>query len=130
MPRGIVIVVDSLRIQAELNDSQTAELIWEKLPIEGLANTWGDEIYFSIPVKTDLDPEARDEMEKGELGYWPPGGAFCIFFGPTPMSQGAEIRAASPVNPVGKVVGDPNLLRKVGAGSKVRIERGDNPRNR
>ena len=130
MFRGIVIVVGSLRIEAELNDSRTAELIWEKLPIEGVTNTWGDEIYFSIPVKTQLAPEARDEMEKGEIGYWPPGKAFCIFFGPTPMSQGAEIRAASPVNPVGRIVGDPNLLKEVAGGSKVRIEGGDNSRNR
>jgi len=123
MERGIVIVVDVLRVEAELNDSPTADLIWKGLPIEGTANTWGDEIYFSIPVKADLEAGARDKMELGELGYWPPGEAFCIFFGPTPMSAGDEIRAASPVNPVGRVAGDPKVFKKVISGAKVRIEK-------
>ena len=123
MERGIVIVVDVLRVEAELNDSPTADLIWKGLPIEGTANTWGDEIYFSIPVKADLEAGARDKMELGELGYWPPGEAFCIFFGPTPMSAGDEIRAASPVNPVGRVAGDPKLFKNVISGAKVRIEK-------
>jgi len=123
MARGIMIVVDSLKVEARLNKSSTAELIWENLPVEGLADTWGDEIYFSIPVKADLDEGARDVMERGELGYWPPGRAFCIFFGPTPMSRGTEIRAASPVNPIGKVLGDPSMFRAVKKGMKVRIER-------
>ncbi len=123
MERGIVIVVDTLRVEAELNDSPTADLVWKSLPIEGTANTWGDEIYFSIPVKADLETGARDKMELGELGYWPPGAAFCIFFGPTPMSAGDEIRAASPVNPIGRVAGDPKVLKKVSSGAKVRIEK-------
>ncbi len=124
MARDIIIAVHTLRVEAQLNESPTAELIWESLPIEGTGNTWGDEIYFSIPVKADLEPEAREEMEKGELGYWPPGNAFCIFFGPTPMSRGEEIRAASPVNPVGKVTGDPEVFRGIQTGVKVRIEKG------
>ncbi len=124
MARDIIIAVHTLRVKAQLNESPTAELIWESLPIEGTGNTWGDEIYFSIPVKADLEPEAREEMEKGELGYWPPGNAFCIFFGPTPMSRGEEIRAASPVNPIGKVTGDPEVFRGIQTGVKVRIEKG------
>ncbi|NIO05328.1 MAG: hypothetical protein GTN74_12170 [Proteobacteria bacterium] len=124
MARDIIIAVHTLRVKAQLNESPTAELIWESLPIEGTGNTWGDEIYFSIPVKADLEPEAREEMEKGELGYWPSGNAFCIFFGPTPMSRGEEIRAASPVNPIGKVTGDPEVFRGIQTGVKVRIEKG------
>ena len=123
MAREIMIVVDPLKVRAQLNDSITAELIWENLPIEGSANTWGDEIYFSIPVKADLGGGAREEMEIGELGYWPPGEAFCIFFGPTPMSTGEEIRAASPVNPIGKIIGDPAVFKGVKTGATVRIEK-------
>jgi hypothetical protein len=123
MAGAIIIVIDSLNVQADLNDSPTADLIWNSLPIEGSANTWGDEIYFSIPVRADLEQASREEMEEGELGYWPPGHAFCIFFGPTPASRGEEIRAASPVNPIGKIIGDSKVLRGVRAGSRVRIER-------
>jgi hypothetical protein len=123
MTRGITIVVGSLRVEAQLNDSSTAELIWNSLPVEGSANTWGDEIYFSIPVKADLEETARDKMEKGELAYWPPGMAFCIFFGPTPMSTGDEIRAASAVNPIGEIAGDAAVFRTVKDGATVRIEK-------
>lgn len=123
MTRGITIVVGSLRVEAQLNDSPTAELVWKSLPVEGSANTWGDEIYFSIPLKADLEEGARDEMERGELAYWPPGMAFCIFFGPTPMSTGDEIRAASAVNPIGKIVGDAAVFKTVKNGAMVRIEK-------
>lgn len=123
MAGRIIILIDSLRVEAELNDSPTADLILKSLPIEGSASTWGDEIYFTIPVKADLEQAAREDMEKGELGYWPPGDAFCIFFGPTPASKGEEIRAASPVNPIGKVTGDPEVFKSVGSGTKVRIEK-------
>jgi len=123
MSKRIMIIVNAIEIDAELNDSPTAALIWEHLPIEGSANTWGEEIYFSIPVKADLEPGARDEMKIGELAYWPPGEAFCIFFGRTPMSRDDECRAASPVNPVGNVLGDPGVLKSVQQGAAVRIER-------
>ena len=93
-------------MEAELNQSRTAQRIWEVLPIEAPGNTWGDEIYFSIPVDAETD-NAQEVVELGELAYWPPGTAFCIFFGPTPMSRGAEIRPASPVNVVGKLIGEP-----------------------
>lgn len=123
MSKRIMIIVNTMEIEAELDDSPTAALIWKHLPIEGSANTWGEEIYFSIPVKADLEPGARDEMRIGELAYWPPGEAFCIFFGRTPMSQGDECRAASPVNPVGNILGDPGVLKSVQGGAAVRIER-------
>jgi len=122
MSKRIMIIVNSMEVPAELNDSPTAELIWNHLPSEGSANTWGEEIYFSIPVKAELEPGARDEMRIGELGYWPPGEAFCIFFGRTPMSEGDECRAASAVNPVGNILGDPDVLKSVKGGATVRIE--------
>jgi hypothetical protein len=109
--------------EAELTDKPTAGKVWEALPIEGRANTWGDEIYFSIPVKAGGEPDAQAEMEVGGLGYWPPGSAFCIFFGPTPASRGSEPRAASPVNLLGKVIGDAKVFKAVADGEKVTLEK-------
>ena len=108
-------------MEAELNESQTAQQIWEALPIEARGNIWGDEIYFSIPVEAETD-NAQEVVELGELAYWPPGTAFCIFFGPTPMSQGTEIRPASPVNVVGKLIGEPKAFKQVSDGTVVKIE--------
>jgi hypothetical protein len=105
-----------------LNDSPTALRIWEALPIDGRANRWGEEIYFSIPVRAGGEPSAREDVDVGELGYWPPGSAFCIFFGPTPVSSGNKPRAASPVNILGRLTGDASLFRSVRDGDKVRIE--------
>jgi len=121
--KKIRILVTDLKVEAELNDSKTAQLIWEALPIEAKGNLWGDEIYFSIPVKAKQEEGARDVVSAGELGYWPPGHAFCIFFGPTPASRGDEIRAASAVNVIGKVLSDPKLFRKVKDQAKVTLEK-------
>ncbi len=107
---------------ATLDDSPTARAVWAALPLEARAETWGDEIYFAIPVRLEEDG-ARDVVEAGDLGYWPPGRAFCIFFGPTPASRGGEIRPASPVNVFGRVAGDPTAFRAVRAGTTVRLER-------
>ena len=109
-------------MDAELNQSQTAQQIWDALPIEASGNIWGDEIYFSIPVEAETD-NAQAVVELGELAYWPPGTAFCIFFGPTPMSRGAEIRPASPVNVVGKLIGEPTAFKRVSDGTVVKIEK-------
>lgn len=123
MEKRIKILIGDLRVEAELNNSKTAQSIWEALPIEAKGNTWGEEIYFSIPVKTGLEQGAREVVSSGELGYWPTGHAFCIFFGPTPASRGNEIRAASAVNIIGKVLGDPKVFLKVKDGAKITIER-------
>lgn len=122
--RRIRITAGGIGTEATLNDSRTAREIWEVLPIEAAGLIWGDEIYFGIPLGMDEDA-ARAVVELGDLGYWPPGRAFCIFFGPTPASQGDEIRPASPVNVVGRVDGDPTVFRKVRAGTRVRLERAD-----
>ncbi len=120
--RKIEITAGDVQVQAELKETETAQAIWEALPITGRANIWGDEIYFSIPVRLgEEDPQAVVEM--GDLGYWPPGSAFCIFFGPTPASRGDEIRPASPVNVFGKVIGDPKVFKKVKGGTEVVLER-------
>ena len=123
MEKKIRILVSDLKVEAELNESNTARMIWEALPIEAKANLWGEEIYFSIPVKTGQEKGAREVVSSGELGYWPPGQAFCIFFGPTPASRGDEIRAASAVNIIGKVLSDPKAFLKVKDGAKIILEK-------
>jgi hypothetical protein len=120
--RKIRITAGSVAAEAGLDDSKTAQAIWEALPLAAKAETWGDEIYFAIPVHLKEEtPKAVVEM--GDLGYWPPGNAFCVFFGPTPASRGEEIRPASPVNVFGRVTGDPKVFKKVRSGTTVRIER-------
>lgn len=123
MGNKIRIVVEDLDIEAELNNTETSRMIWESLPIESKVNLWGDEIYFSIPVKTGLEPDAREIVSMGELGYWPTGHAFCIFFGPTPVSRAGEIRAASAVNIIGKVLSDPKVFSKVKQGAKIVLKK-------
>jgi uncharacterized protein len=121
-PRRIRITAGSIAADGVLDDSATAGLIWDALPLAVAGETWGDEIYFSIPVKAKRE-RPRETVDVGDLGYWPPGSAFCIFFGPTPASRGNEIRPASPVNVFGKVIGDPAVFKKVRSGTLVRVER-------
>ncbi|NPV80495.1 MAG: hypothetical protein HPY52_09505 [Firmicutes bacterium] len=120
MARSIKITAGQVEVQAVLNDSKTADAIRDALPISGRANRWGDEIYFSTPVKLAPD-NAKAVVENGDIAYWPPGHAFCIFFGPTPASTGNEIRPASPVNVFGKITGDAAILKNVKDGEKVTI---------
>jgi len=121
MPKNIRITAGAVQLDARLNDTETAKAVWEALPITAPAGAWGDEIYFRIPVTMDLE-EGREVVELGDLGYWPPGQAFCIFFGPTPASRGEEIRPASAVTVIGKVHGDVVALRQVQGGTPVVIE--------
>ncbi len=123
MEKKIKITAGNVEAQALLNESPTARKIWEALPIEVRGNTWGDEIYFGIPVKASLEKSAQEVVEICDLGFWPPGQAFCIFFGPTPASQGNEVRPASAVNVVGRIVGDARVFKKVPSGAKVKIEK-------
>jgi len=123
MGRKIKILTGNVKADAELNQSKTADLIWDALPIEGKVNLWGEEIYFSIPVKAGSEQGAREVLSAGEMGYWPPGRAFCIFFGPTPASRGNEIRAASAVNVIGKVLSDPKDFLKVSDGTTITLEK-------
>jgi uncharacterized protein len=116
------IVAGPVSVQATLDGSRTAQAIWEALPIDAAAQTWGDEIYFGIPVSLPED-DARAVVERGDLAYWPPGRAFCVFFGPTPASRGDECRPASPVNVFGHVDGDVTVFKAVRAGTRVRVER-------
>ncbi|MCW4037555.1 MAG: cyclophilin-like fold protein [Candidatus Bathyarchaeota archaeon] len=106
----------------EERSPQTVKALWAVLPITARANTWGNEIYFSIGIKIARE-NANEVVEKGALAYWPPGEAFCIFFGPTPASRGNEIRAASPVNIFGKISGDPEIFKKVRHGDEIVVNK-------
>jgi hypothetical protein len=127
MTRRITITAGKVRVRAELNDTATALAIMEALPIEARANRWGGEIYFAIPVEAGLESGAREVVEAGELGYWPPASAFCLFFGRTPASGGEEIRAASPVNVVGRIEGKLDELWNVADGEQVFIREFSEP---
>jgi len=121
----IKIKIGTLSMDAELNDTATAKKVAGALPLTASFSTWGDEIYFSIPVDSALDDSAREVVEMGDLGYWPPGKAFCIFFGLTPMSSPGKIMPASAVNVIGRVSGDAQVLKKVMNERQVTIEKGD-----
>lgn len=116
-----MITTETVQMEADLNDSKTAALIWETQPVSAEASTWGDEIYFAIPVKTGYE-NAVSVVQKGDLAYWPDGNCFCIFFGKTPASTDTEIKPASPVNLVGRFSGDPEIWKKVAAGDTIRLE--------
>jgi len=121
--RSVLISAGGLSVTAELNDSSTADLLWDALPIMGSAQTWGDEIYFSIPVDADEADDADETVEMGAVAYWPPGNALCLFWGPTPMSAPGEIRPASAVNVMGLIDGDPTVLAGVSDGAEIVVER-------
>jgi hypothetical protein len=121
MGNKIRITAGAIEAEAELNNTESAEAIWEALPIKGRVNLWGDEVYFSIPLSLQLEA-GQEVVSVGDLGYWPDGNAFCIFFGPTPASQRDEIRPASPVTVFGRVIGDATIFKKVPARTKITIK--------
>ena len=120
--RTISISVGGMQVLARLDDNATADKVWEALPISASASTWGDEIYFRTPVQAE-EEDAVETVEMGAVAYWPPGQAICLFFGPTPMSVGNEIRPASPVNVFGSIEGDPTVLKSVSSGEHIAVER-------
>ena len=120
--KRIKIKSGEVEINAELNDCKIAGLIWDSLPLKASVNTWGDEIYFTIPVKAEIDNPV-EVVKEGDIGYWPQGCAFCIFFGPTPVSSPTEIRPASAVEIIGKVEGDPKRFSEVASGGTIVIEK-------
>lgn len=122
MGMKIRIMADDVSMVAELDDSTVGQAIWNALPIQQNGFTWGDEIYFSIPVRAESE-NAREVVEVGDLAYWPPGSAFCIFFGPTPASSGDEIRPASAVEVVGRLLGEPAEFKRVKNGALVTVEK-------
>jgi hypothetical protein len=121
----INISVGNICLEAEMLDTPTANKILEALPFEGSANVWGDEIYFDIPLRLEQEPDARADVEIGDLAYWPAGPAFCIFFGPTPVSTGDQPRAYSPVNVFGRVLGDTGKFKTISNGAVIEITRAE-----
>lgn len=124
MGRKISIKAGDVQLTASLDDTATAQAIWDTLPIRAKGNTWGDEIYFAIPVEMG-EENSREVVALGDIAYWPPGKAFCMFFGPTPVSREDEIRPASAVNVVGAMEGDLEALKQVPNGAEVTLERVD-----
>ena len=121
--KQILIRAGGVTVTAALNDSPTAGAVWDALPITGRVQTWGDEIYFPIPVDAAESPDAAETVDKGAVAYWPPGNALCLFWGPTPMSRGDEIRPASAVNVIGAIDGDPTVLGALPSGTEIVVER-------
>jgi len=123
MPTEIRIIIADIALEGELFDTPCAKAIAGVLPIETSPDEWGDEFYFGIPIAIPLDETATKKVKVGDIGYWPPGTALAIFFGPTPMSTGSEPVPASEVNLVGKITGDAKILRKAKGSHRVRIEK-------
>ncbi len=123
MPTDIVVIAGDMRLEGYLEDTPTGKALAGALPLIGSASRWGDEIYFQVPVVAELDDTARVAVNVGDLAYWPTGRALCIFFGMTPSSVPGEIRAASEVNFVGRLSGDPCCLQVINEGSQVRVEK-------
>lgn len=121
----ILIEFENFSFQARLNDSPTAQELLKQLPIESQVNTWGEEIYFEIPVDMPQEPDAQEILSVGDLGYWPVGHAFCIFFGPTPVSTDERPQAYSPVNILGKILDNCEELKSIQNQATVRLERVD-----
>jgi hypothetical protein len=124
MPVKIRIIIKDIALNAELFDTACAQEIAEVLPVSAFPDSWGDEFYFEIPVAQMFsDDTATTSVKVGDIGYWPPANALAIFFGPTLMSKGSDPVPASPVNLVGRIDGDPTVLRKVKDAQEIRIER-------
>jgi hypothetical protein len=123
MSAKIRITVKNIVLDAELFETVTAKSVFDMLPLEAEPNEWGDEFYFEIPVAMPPDETATTKVSVGDIGYWPPGRALAIFFGPTPMSRGADPVPASEVNIVGRITGDATALRKVKGARVIRLER-------
>ena len=121
--RKLKMTIGGIEITAELFDTPTADAIYQNLPFSSTARTWGEEVYFDTPVTSENEVDARDVVEAGELAFWLAGNAIAIGFGPTPVSQGEEIRLASPCNVWGRAVEDVRGLMVVKDGDPITVER-------
>lgn len=117
----IIFEFEKLSIEGELNDSPTSKALINSLPIEGISQIWGDEIYFSTSISKENDEWAKETVDLGDIAFWPPGNAICLFFGPTPVSSGDEIRPASATNVMGKIIGDLEELKTINSGDNVKV---------
>lgn len=121
MSREIFIKVDNVCFTAELYDTITADKIWDALPLTGDGKTWGEEVYFDTNVISMLDETSTLSVKLGEIGYWPPGKAFCIFYGMTPASTPDQIRPASAVNIIGKVTSNLDSFKIIKDGCNISV---------
>lgn len=122
MSGKIKITIGTTEFTADLLPTPTAQAVRAALPLTGSLHRWGREVYFSIPIQAELEPEADDLVQPGDLAFWPVGQAFCLFWGPTPASTGEEIRAASAVNVFGRLHGDPARLDALEGDADIRVE--------
>lgn len=123
--RRLKMTIGGVTIRAELKNTPTADALWAAAPFASRALTWGDEVYFETPVKTEREADARDVVEAGELAFWIEGSAIAIGFGRTPISAPGEIRLASPTNIWGRALDDVKALKAVKAGAAITVERID-----
>lgn len=121
MSRKVLIQLDKIKVEVELNDSVTADKIYDALPIESIGNLWGDEVYFRTDIVSQIDETAKVTVELGDIAFWPPSNALCIFYGKTPVSTDEEIKPASAVNIVGKVTSDIEILKKLKEGAEIKV---------
>lgn len=119
----IRIKTNNVEIFADLYDTRTAQALLKVLPCESSANTWGEEVYFRVPVNVDLEPDARQVVEPGTVCFWVEGDSVAIPYGPTPISEGNECRLINQVNILGKILRNPNELSKINSGDSITIER-------
>jgi hypothetical protein len=115
-------IIGPVTLDAELLDTPTAKAIAAALPIASAAMTWGEEVYFDIPVKVAREEDAKAVVMPGEIAYWPDGHAIAIGFGRTPISKGGECRLASPCNIWAKALSDVKALKAVRAGAKIEVK--------
>ena len=120
--RRLKMTIGNVEIDAELFDTPTADAIWAALPFSAKAETWGKEVYFTTPVRTKLEPNAKDVIEPGDLAFWVEGSAIAIGFGPTPASRGDEIRLVAPTNIWGRSLQDVKQLSRVRAGAQIHVQ--------
>ena len=120
--KEIIFDFGDLKIKGELNDSPTSNELYENLPLEGVSQVWGDEIYFSTDIGIENDEWAKETVELGDIAFWPPGKAVCLFFGPTPISGSGEISPASSTNIRGKLLGDLEILKSINSGTTIKVD--------
>ncbi|MFT5088754.1 MAG: hypothetical protein ACI906_004000 [Candidatus Latescibacterota bacterium] len=119
----VKIIWDGGQLTAQLNDTATAQQVWQALPCQSSASTWGEEVYFEMPVHVELEDDARQVVEAGTVCFWTGGNSLALPYGPTPASHGDECRLVTEVNILGQIEGNPRELASVRDGMRIRVEK-------